>query len=325
VVPVVDAPGTTPARQDGAVFKISKNFHIIHMTDDLPALDAWYDDVFSVERWMDNQFSDVLKRYGSLVQIGDLCIEPMAPSFDVEGWDQVAVGRFWGRFGKRWHSIAWYTETAADYAELYDTLVANDVRIYGGAGGKAEGAPQGAMFTHPRDTYTQLEFMAQPGADSPMKDPRFQPGWSEKKWADHPLGLLKSSHVTLTVADVDKARDTYVNVLGGTLLHEGEVALGKTKSAFVAVGTDLVVELAQPLDDSTPIGADFAKLGQSLYAVTLRVKDLGAAETYLKGKGFEFQARDEQTLLSDPESSKGVVYGFTSADIPGDTRPTWDN
>ena len=29
---------------------IGKLFHIIHMTGDLPSLEAWYDDVFSVRR-----------------------------------------------------------------------------------------------------------------------------------------------------------------------------------------------------------------------------------------------------------------------------------
>jgi hypothetical protein len=29
---------------------IGKLFHIIHMTGDLPALEAWYDDVFSAQR-----------------------------------------------------------------------------------------------------------------------------------------------------------------------------------------------------------------------------------------------------------------------------------
>lgn len=306
------------------MFKITENFHIIHMTDDLPKLDAWYDDVFSVVRWMDNQYADVLKRWGSLVQIGDLCIEPMAPSFEVTGWDNVAIGRFWNRFGKRWHSIAWYMDSPDDYGVLYEHLVDQDIRIYGGAGDKAADAPKGAMFTHPRDTFTQLEFMARPGPDSPMKDPRFQGGWSNKPWAEHPLGLLKSAYTTLTVADVDAARDVYVNLFDGTVLHEGEMPLTKTKSAFVAIGTDLIVELAQPLDDTSPIGDDFARLGQSLYSVTLRVRDLAVAEMHLKEKGFAFTQQDEHNLISDPDTSQGVVFGFTTWDVPNDPRPTWD-
>jgi catechol 2,3-dioxygenase-like lactoylglutathione lyase family enzyme len=266
-----------------------------------------------------------LKRYGSLVLIGDLCIEPMAPSFDVEGWDQVAIGRFWKRFGKRWHSIAWYTESAEDMPELFQQLVADGVRIYSGTGVPSPDAPPaGALFTHPRDTITQLEFIPPPSPESPLRDLRFSEGFDLGKWAnEHPLHTLKSSHTTLAVTDMEQARDVYVKSLGGKLLYEGEMPLQRTRSAFVAVGTDLVIELAQPLDESTPIGADMASRSQSLYSVSLRVRDLGEAEAYLTSKGFRFELRDDQFLFSDPASSQGVVFGFTTWDIPGDTRPAW--
>ena len=308
------------------MFEIGKNFHIIHMTDDLEALDSWYDDVFGVERFMDHQFSDVLKRYGSLVLIGDLCIETMSPSFDVEGWDNVAIGRFWRRFGNRWHSIAWYTQTAEDMPELYARLVADGVRIYTGTGAPSQDAmPPGAVFTHPRDTITQLEFVPPPRPNGFLADPRFTAGFDPARWATgHPLQVLKSSHVTLTVTDLDESRDVYLKTLGGTLLYEAEMPLQGTRSAFAAVGSDLVIELAQPLDDSTPVGADLARRGPSLYSVSLRVRDLPEAERYLAGKGFRFPVVDDEFLFSDPASSQDVVFGFTTWDIPGDSRSAWD-
>ena len=66
-------------------FTISKNFHIIHMTDDLKALDAWYYDVFSVQRFMPESYMPTEVRDASLVLIGTLCVEPLAPAFRVEG------------------------------------------------------------------------------------------------------------------------------------------------------------------------------------------------------------------------------------------------
>src|ERR1700722_4326353 len=284
------------------MFQIGKNFHIIHMTDDLGVLDAWYDDVFGVERFMDHQFSDVLKRYGSLVLIGDLCIETMSPSFDVEGWDNVAIGRFWRRFGKRWHSIAWYTQTPEDMPELYAQLIADGVRIYTGMGAPSQDElPRGALFTHPRDTITQLEFLPPPGPNPFMVDPRFTEGFDLARWATtHPLQTLKSSHVTLTVSDLEQSRGVYLKTLGGTLLYEAEMPLQGTRSVFAAVGSDLVIELAEPLDDSTPIGADLASRGPSLYSVSLRVRDLPEAERYLTDKGFRFQVGDDESIFSDP-------------------------
>ena len=57
-------------------FKIGKNFHIIHITDDLKALDAWYYDVFSCQRFMPDSYMKSEVRDASLVLIGELCIEP---------------------------------------------------------------------------------------------------------------------------------------------------------------------------------------------------------------------------------------------------------
>ena len=301
------------------MFTIDKNFHIIHMTDDLDELDAWYDDVFGVLRFMNHQFSDVLKRDASLVLVGDLCIEPMAPAFREPGWDSVAIGRFFNRFGKRWHSIAWYTVDTQDMVELYQQLVSDKIRVYSGTGTPSpDGPPPGALFTHPADTYTQLEFMA---PNSGLSDPRFHgsfdPGW----WANHhPLGISQSSHVTLTVLDMPAARDRYVQSLGGTLLHESDVALSETRSAYVAVG-DLVVELAQPLGSDSIIADDMERHHQSLYAVTFQVRDLEAARQHLEKKGIAFSLRDENTLLTDPTTTHGAVFGFTTWKIPNDLRP----
>jgi catechol 2,3-dioxygenase-like lactoylglutathione lyase family enzyme len=299
------------------MFSIDKNFHIIHMTDDLAELDAWYDDVFGVLRFMHHQYSDVLKRDGSLVLIGDLCIEPMAPAFRQEGWDKVAIGRFFNRFGKRWHSIAWYTKTPTDMVEAYRQLVADKVRVYSGTGVPSQDAqPPGAIFTHPQDTYTQLEFV---GPDQ-GRDPRFHGSFDPSWWATgHPLGVTQSSHVTLAVRDAAEARDRYINTLGGALLHEADMDLTQTHSAFVAVG-DLVIELGEPLEPSSAIAKDMELHHESLYAVTLQVRDLEVARRYLKAKGVAFAEQDENTLLTDPSTTHGAVFGFTTWDIPNDQR-----
>jgi catechol 2,3-dioxygenase-like lactoylglutathione lyase family enzyme len=267
---------------------------------------------------MNHQYSDVLKRDASLVLIGDLCIETMAPAFRVEGWDKVAIGRFFNRFGKRWHSIAWYTEGPADIGELYRQLVTNGVRVYSGQGVPSpDGPPPGAFFTHPLDTYTQLEFMAPTRG---LGDPRFHGSFDASWWATgHPLQITQSSHVTLAVRDVAEARDRYVRSMGAALLHEADVALTQTRSAFVGVG-DLVVELAQPIEPASAIATDMELHNQSLYAVTLQVRDLAAARQYLESKGIAIADHDETTLLTDPLTTHGAVFGFTTWEIPNDQR-----
>jgi catechol 2,3-dioxygenase-like lactoylglutathione lyase family enzyme len=319
------------------MFKIGKNFHVIHMTDDLQTLDAWYDDVFSVHRFMKPSYMEAEVRDASLVLIGDLCIEPLAPSFHVEGWDTMPLGRFYAGRGRRWHSIAWYLDSREGMADLFHALKEADVRLFGTGGVRQTGEePRGAIFTHPRDTGTQLEFV--PGPRKPttklppaeyagpmgLADPRFEPDFNPGWWSDHhPLQLVNSSHVTIAVEDLERSRAVYTEVLGGDLLYEGPVDLTETTSAFVAVGDDLIVELAKPNDSSSLIGADVERFHDNLYSVTFKVRDLEGAATYLASKGIKAALNDGATLFTDPETTHGVVMGFTTRDIPNDRRPNW--
>ena len=320
------------------MFKIGKNFHIIHITDDLQALDAWYDDVFSVHRFMLPSYMEAEIRDASLVLIGDLCIEPLAPSFHVEGWETMPLSRFYTGRGRRWHSIAWYVDSREGLTDLYHNLQEADVRLFGTGGVKQTGTEpgKGALFTHPRDTGTQLEFV--PGPSKPTKkvppaeyaagplglaDPRFEPDFNPAWWSDHPLQVIKSSHVTIAVDDLARARNVYENLLGGELLFEGPVEVTQTTSAFIAVGEDLIVELAKPNDPLSVIGADMEHAHDNLYSVTFKVRDLAAAETYLASKGVKATVNDGTTFFTDPETTHGVVMGFTTWAIPNDRRQNW--
>jgi catechol 2,3-dioxygenase-like lactoylglutathione lyase family enzyme len=308
------------------VFTLGRNFHVIHMSDDIAALDAWYDDVFSVNRWVTNSLSPELRRIASLVGIGNLCIEPMQPAFDLDGWETVPLGRFYRRWGRQWHSIAWYVDDVEGLTELRDRLEAADVELLGLLGGRLEhdaDAPEDRpIFTHPNSTLTQLEFMVPPTEF--MFDPRLHVSYRATWWHDtHPLHIRKHSHFTLATRDLDHARKIYVDVIGGKVIHEGQNDLLKTRSIYVAVGHDDIVELAQPLESATPI-ADYVDTNHhGLFSVSLQVEDLGAATRYLTSKAIAARAQDSETFLSDPATTHGVHWAFTTAEIPHDTRPAW--
>ena len=84
-------------------FKIGKNFHVIHMAGDVRELGLWYYDVFSVRQFIPESYMAAEKRDASLVLLGDLCIEPLAPAFRVEGWERMPLGRYYSQHGKRLH------------------------------------------------------------------------------------------------------------------------------------------------------------------------------------------------------------------------------
>jgi catechol 2,3-dioxygenase-like lactoylglutathione lyase family enzyme len=302
---------------------ITDLFHIIHVSETLEPLDAFYDDVFGPRRGiMDGNYSAMEKRDASLVAIGNCIIEPMAPSKNVEGWDVMPVGRFWKKFGPHWHSLAWYcTETGA----IWDQLVPRGVRMVTDGGNPLDGRPtgersatsNGSLFTHPKDTGTQLEFYPH----VMPSDPRFAPGWDGEWWAaNHPLGLRRLAYATLVVRDMDRAVDMYVGGLGGKLLHEDTSALTGTRNVYVLIGADTIVELASPASGDSLAGQDLAAYGDMLHAVAFRVNSLPAAEKHLAGKGIGVIARDDHTIVADPQKTFGAPFRFTTWDVPGDPR-----
>jgi hypothetical protein len=307
------------------MFTIGRNFHVIHMTDDLAALGAWYEDVFDVQWYVIHNYSPELHRHASLGVIGELCIEPMQPAFEDGNWNRGPIGRYYERSGVSWHSIAWYLTDVRGLSELRELLEKEDVELLGLLGAKLEhegDEPEDIpIFTHPNSTVTQLEFMVpHPWIPDPRPHPAFSPAW----WhAEHPLHVRKTSHFTLATRNYERARDLYVNTIGGTLLHEDENDLLRTRSAYVAIGRDDMVEIAEPLDADTPVAAYVDAHHHGLFAVWLQVDDLARATTHLASKQIAPSLEDGERFLSDPATSMGVHWGVTTAAIPGDFRPDW--
>ncbi len=302
---------------------IGKLFHVIHLAEELDPLDAFYDTVF--EPWhgmMDHHFLEREYRMGSLLVVADTVVETVAPSEHPDA-ASAPVGRFFARFGRHWHSLAFYCD---DIGEVYDRLVRAGVRVFlpGGVTGRPE---EGDIYTHPRDTSTQLEFYQPPAAvggpqgSGSFPDPRFTEDWA-RRWAARrtALGIIRLSHATVVVADLERARRVYLEGVGATYLHEATSVLTGTHSVFVAVGSETVIELAQPLGPEGLAAADLAAHGDMCHALTFSVSDLAGTVARLGHLGLGVLARDEATVLVDPEDTWGAPFRFTLAELPGDPR-----
>jgi catechol 2,3-dioxygenase-like lactoylglutathione lyase family enzyme len=305
---------------------IGKLFHIIHMTGQLNELEAWYDDVFGVKVFMPHSYMPSERRDASLVLLGDCVIEPLAPAFSEPDWAEYPLGRFYGRFGNHWHSIAFYAD---DTVELWRTTQKLGLRTYG-EGGKAlteepvwdAEHPNTSVFTHPKETFTQLEFFDPRFTNMYEQDFRNQPDWDGDWWINnHPIKTPGLAYTTLIARDLDRAEDVYVNGLGGTLLHKGTSDLTMTQDTYVQLG-DTVIQLSKPLEDGTLAAADAEKFGDSHHAAAFRVQNIDDTEAYLNSKGVATLARDEETLLTDPATTFGVPFRWTTWDVPGGPRDT---
>jgi catechol 2,3-dioxygenase-like lactoylglutathione lyase family enzyme len=294
------------------MFKIGKLFHLTQVVDDLPRTDRWYDDVFDVLRFY-NGSEELAGRDASLIAIGDVIMEPMTPA-KVEPLKNPSVKRFHDRFGQHLHSIAWYVDDVQAISKALDEA---GFRLFNIVGKQVRPPHKAAaVWTHPRETPGQLEFAVY---GDYLADPRMKPGWSSDRWRDHPLGIEGASSIGIVVADMAKAKRLYCDVLGGTLLHE-EITGGRKRSAFVSVGEDTVVELAEPASPTSIEARELAKNGEGIYALSFRTNDLARATDFLRTKGHRPEPEGAETVVLDSEQAFGMRLAFTARALPNDPR-----
>jgi hypothetical protein len=297
---------------------IREFFHLIHIVDHEDEVDAWYDEVFAPERFMKKGWIDSEKRWASLSMVGDLMIEVIEPSSDPRD-QHMPLSKFRNRFGQHFHSLAWYVDPL-DVKPLFDRLRTGGIRVAKPGGGMfpdGDVDPGNTIFTHPRDTFGQLEFEGL--ADHWLRmDPRFQPGWSSDRWLDQPLGIVRASHLTVVVDDLDRACRLYQSAFDGVMLHRQSSSVGE--AVHVAVGTDTVVELVSPATSDSRAGRDRQVNGSVPHACTFTVQDLDRAERHVERVGVGVVDRSGDSFTLDPADSYGAVYAFTDRTVPGDPR-----
>ena len=302
--------------------EIGDLFHIIHVSEDLIELDAWYTRVFGAQRFMEPSYSEALQRDATLTLIGaDYVAEPMSPpgGENEKPLQETMLGRFQVRHGRHLHSIAWYV---TDAQPLWDRLTARGVRVNSGTGAPMRERPPvgGGIFAHPKDAHCLLEFSSVGDARYPERDPRAAADFSAQYWTDeHPLGIQRTSHLTVVVQDAEEASKLYEEALGGTRFHTTKSPEYGTESVFLAMGTGPAVEFATPVGPGLARD-DLDKHGEIMHAVTFRVRDRTAAEAYMRSQSVGVRDRTAQTLTLDPDDTYGAIFRLTTADTPGDPR-----
>jgi len=286
---------------------IGRLYHVIHIVDDLDDAQAFYGSVFPLETYTDHEWSDYDKRLASLSIITENFVIELIEASRAEEDKDVALPKFARRFGSHLHSMAWYSD---DVPALAERLQAAGIRVLGGG--------YGTIFTHPKDTFGQLQFQTGP-PEVPVPDPRLVPGWRPStESVEHPLGLVRASHITTMVFDLDAAMKFYEGPLDGRLLHEdGD---DDARHAFFLVGTDTVVDLAQPVRSGTALHDDLERSGQLPHSFTFLVRDVGVARAHLASVDVPVVDVDTSTVLIDPAVSLGARIALTSAPVPGDPR-----
>ena len=132
------------------------------------------------------------------------------------------------------------------------------------------------------------------------------------------MKIKRLEHVAITVKDMDKARNTWVDVLG--IGQEYEEQIGQTKLAMLPVGETYIELLASPNQDS-PINQWMENHGESIWHLCFEVEDIDEAVAELKSKGVKLQ-NDEprpghggsRIVFLDPASTGNVLIEL--AELP---------
>jgi catechol 2,3-dioxygenase-like lactoylglutathione lyase family enzyme len=291
--------------------------HSVHMTDDVPTLNKFYEEVFGGLMFMgvdEPNFLPVEDRWAGLIQIGDLCIETMAPNLPAD--PTKPVGKFYSKFGKHLHSVGYKVD---DLVGLGNRLIKQGVYIGAPGGGKLDEVDPETIYFYPSPRDMQGLMVELCKVDM-RDDPRLLPTWSSqsKFWeVSHPLGIKRLAYVTLGVKDLESAVDTYVTKIGAVPVTDGIDDGGHFRYAIVQLG-DCLLQLAQPLDDNSPLGAHVEKWGNMIYGITFKVLDLDCAEEWLQKKGIKTTRPRAGVVAADPSDCHGAPYFFTTDKIPND-------
>jgi hypothetical protein len=152
-------------------------------------------------------------------------------------------------------------------------------------------------------------------------DPRVTEGWTiPAATDDDPLGIVHASHHTVLTSRPERALKLTVDVLGGEVIHTGRDELRGVHGPYVQLA-DAVFHFATP--DPCGERAEDASGNEPLdtyHAITWTVADLERVAKHLDAEGVRIAHRSDTALVTDPATSLGIPWGFTTASLPRDTR-----
>ncbi|MFV0318085.1 MAG: VOC family protein [Microthrixaceae bacterium] len=307
-------------------FRITRMFHPSHHVTDLDAAEAWFAEVFSRPSTPLSALtqgapssSGYPSDYSTFTLIGDVLFD----SIDPQRYVLDGIQRYASVARPHLKGIGWYVE---GMPELYAALGASGIDVIdqfdelaeGDRPPTAAGSKMPLFFTAPRDTGLRYELF--PAIDFPL-DPRPEnPDWTPQADPDDPLGIECCSHHTVLTDRTDRALRFAVDVMGGSIIHEGRDETTRAHGTYVQLA-DAIVEYAEP-DHGSPAGLDWSQHApdDTYHAITFRVNDLGVVDAHLRSRGVGIRTRTHDTIVTEPTTSLGVPWGFTKATVPGDLR-----
>jgi catechol 2,3-dioxygenase-like lactoylglutathione lyase family enzyme len=152
-------------------------------------------------------------------------------------------------------------------------------------------------------------------------DERIDVGWEVPPVSEHdPLQLQRCSHHTILTKHPNRALKFFVDILGADVFHEGRDHLLGASSTYIFLG-DSALEIAVP-DEGTPAYQDWKRdaPNDTYHALTWKVADLRSVRKHLEQQQVKLRTDTDDAIITDPATSLGIPWGFTTKLVPGDPR-----
>jgi hypothetical protein len=307
-------------------FRITRMYHPSFHAPDLGEVEDWFARVFGChstnisETFKGRETGNYPTTYSTFTPIADVLFDTIAPALYVLN----GVQQYASVDKPHLKTIGWFDDNPE---AVYHALRNAGIGMVDQFGKPAEGddaprsAGSGAMpiyFTTPESAGLRHEFLP----DFPFAlDQRNAPGWTlPPPSPDDPIGIERGAFHTLLTGNPRRALRTLVDALGGTVFHEDRDEAIGAAATYVFLG-DSVLQLAVP-DEGTAAYADWTATApdDTYHSITWKVADLDRTAGHLKSQGVGIRSRTADTLVTDPETSIGVPWGFTTRLAPGDPR-----
>jgi catechol 2,3-dioxygenase-like lactoylglutathione lyase family enzyme len=307
-------------------FRVTKMYHPSLHAPDLGEVEDWFERVLGAkstnisETFKGRETGNYPTDYSTFTPIADVLMDTIAPTrYVLNGVQQYAsVDK------PHLKTIGWFDD---DAEAVYRALRAAGIGMVDQFGKRAESedAPRSAgsgkmpiYFTIPEEAGLRHEFLP----EFPFAlDHRIAPDWKlSPPSADDPVGIERHAYHTLLTDNPQRALHTLVDALNAAVIHEGRNEAIGAASTYVFLG-DTVIEIAVP-DAGTPAHADWTTTApnDTYHSITWKVVDLDRVAAHLTAQGVGIRSRTADALVTDPATSIGVPWGFTTRLVPGDPR-----
>lgn len=310
-------------------FHVPMMYHPSHDVLDLAEAEQWYERVFGcasaslaslIAKLPPRPGSGYPPDYSTFTLIGDVLMDTIDPTrYVIEGRQRLPTVKT-----PHLRLISWYIEGMKEAcrelrrhgirvtSQLDEVIEADEVPT-------ACGSSMPLFYTMAEDTGLRYSFS--PPSYVKASDPRSEPAWvSPSTPSTHPLGLKRCSHHTILTNRPERALKLLRNVLGGMVIEEGRNELLGATSTYVHLAGS-TVECAVP-DRGTSAYTDWETRApnDTYHSITWQVASLERAERHLAAQGVRVHQQSSQTIVTDPDTSLGIPWGFSTTLVSGDPR-----